>query len=73
MLDTKTGISYESKSAAGRATAAEYGLDSTNTYIFYEIMKKDPTRFKETGVALPSASSESLSLEDAMKKYEKEA
>jgi len=43
--DTKTGVIYRSKSAAGMAVAAEYGLDTTNTYIWYEIKKRDPNRF----------------------------
>lgn len=47
--DTKTGIDYPSKAKAGMAVAAEYGLDPSNTYIWYEIIRKDPTRFKEIG------------------------
>jgi hypothetical protein len=47
VLDTKTNIRYKSKSAAGMAVAAEYGLDPTNTFIWYEVIKKDSTRFKE--------------------------
>lgn len=43
--DTKTGIVYRSKAAAGMAVAAEYGLDSTETFIWYELIKKDPGRF----------------------------
>ena len=45
-IDTKTHIQYKSKSAAGMAVAAEYGLDPKDTYVWYEILKKDPTRFK---------------------------
>jgi len=73
VLDTTTNIEYKSKSSAGMAVAAEYGLDPTNTFIWYEVIKKAPTRFKEIGTLTPSAPPESLSLEDAMKKYEKEA
>ena len=42
--DIKTGIVYRSKAAAGMAVAAEYGLDPTETFIYYEIMKRDPGR-----------------------------
>jgi hypothetical protein len=43
--DTKTGIVYSSKAKAGMAVAAEYGLDSKNHFIWYEVIKKDPKRF----------------------------
>jgi len=43
--DTKTGIEYPSKSKAGMAVAAEYGLNPNNTFIWYDIIKKDPKRF----------------------------
>ena len=43
--DTKTGIRYGSKASAGMAVAGEYGLDSKNHFIWYEVIKKDPTRF----------------------------
>lgn len=43
--DTKTGKVYPSKSKAGMAVAAEYGLDPTETFIWYEVIKKDPKRF----------------------------
>ena len=43
--DTKTGITYESKARAGMAVAAEYGLDPKNHFIWYEVIKKDSTRF----------------------------
>ena len=49
VLDTKTNLQYRSKSAAGMTVAAEYGLDPTDTYVWYEIIKKDPKRFKEIG------------------------
>lgn len=47
VLDTKTNIQYKSKSSAGMAVAAEYGLDEKNTFVWYEVIKKDATRFKE--------------------------
>jgi hypothetical protein len=43
--DKKTGIEYKSKSAAGMAVAAEYGLNANDTYVWYEVIKKDPNRF----------------------------
>jgi len=43
--DTKTGIKYDSKAKAGMAVAAEYGLDSKNHFVWYEVIKKDPDRF----------------------------
>lgn len=49
--DTKTGIVYGAKNAAGMAVASEYGLSSIkpdgkpNTFIWYEVIKKDPKRF----------------------------
>lgn len=43
--DTRTGIVYGSKASAGMAVAAEYGLDSKNHFIWYEVIKKDPERF----------------------------
>lgn len=43
--DTKTGIVYGSKAKAGMAVAAEYKLDPTDTFIWYEVIKKDPDRF----------------------------
>lgn len=48
--DTTTGITYKSKSAAGKAVAAEYGLDPKDTYVWYEIIKKAPKRFVEVGL-----------------------
>ena len=45
--DTKTGITYHSKASAGMAVAAEYGLDPTNHFIWYAVIKKDPERFVE--------------------------
>jgi len=43
--DTKTGVVYGSKAKAGMAVAAEYDLDPLNHFIWYEVIKKDPTRF----------------------------
>ena len=43
--DTKTGIVYSSKAKAGMAVATEYGLDPTETFVWYAVIKKDPTRF----------------------------
>jgi len=43
--DTKTGITYGSKASAGMAVAGEYGLDSKNHFVWYEILKRDPERF----------------------------
>ncbi len=43
--DTKTGVVYESKAKAGMAVAAEYGFDSKNHFVWYEVIKKDPERF----------------------------
>lgn len=60
VVDTKTHMQYRSKAAAGMAVAAEYGLDSTDTWVWYAVIKKDPTRFKEIGALsqpLPKAPS----------------
>jgi hypothetical protein len=43
--DTQTGIQYQSKYAAGKAVAHEYGMDPTNTHVWYQIVKTDPNRF----------------------------
>ncbi len=43
--DTKTGITYTSKAKAGMAVAAEYGLDPTETFVWYQVIKTDPKRF----------------------------
>lgn len=42
--DTKTGIEYHSKAAAGMAVAAEYGL-VPHHFVWYEVIKRDPDRF----------------------------
>ena len=47
VLDTKTDELYKSKSACGRACAGEYGLDATNSFVYYEMVAKDPDRFVE--------------------------
>lgn len=49
--DTKTGAVYHSKASAGMAVAPEYGLSATkpdgtkNSFVWYEVIKKDPKRF----------------------------
>ena len=43
--DTKTGIVYQSKYAAGRAVAAEYGIDPESEFIYYRINGADKERF----------------------------
>ncbi len=45
-LDTKTGNSYNSMTAAAKAVAPEYGLDQNDPFVWYKIIKVDPTRFK---------------------------
>jgi hypothetical protein len=45
-LDTKTNITYKSESAAAKAVAAEYGLDPENSYVWFQIVKVDPGRFR---------------------------
>lgn len=53
VLDTKTGVAYRTKSAAGIAVAPEYGLPVHN-FVWYELVKgtknkpaKCPNRFEE--------------------------
>jgi len=43
--DTKTGKVYSSQAKAGMAVAAEYGLDSDDSWVWYQVIKKDPDRF----------------------------
>ena len=43
--DTKTGTVYPSKARAGMAVATEYGLEPTNHFAWYEVIKQDPDRF----------------------------
>lgn len=45
VVDTQTGIRYGSLGAAGRAVAAEYGLNPADSFVYYAIVKKDPKRF----------------------------
>lgn len=53
--DTKTGIVYHSKASAGMAVAADYGLPAVkpdgkpNSFVWYEVIKRDPTRFVRAG------------------------
>jgi hypothetical protein len=42
--DTKTGKVYDSMYQAGKDLAREYGLSPMNTYAYYSIVQKDPTR-----------------------------
>ena len=46
VLDTKTGITYRAKYLAGYAVCQEYGLEPSN-WVWYAIIAKDPSRFKE--------------------------
>lgn len=46
VVDTKTKIQYKSESAAGKAVAAEYGLDPDDHWAWYKILKIEPDRFK---------------------------
>ena len=43
--DTHTNIVYKSKAQAGMAVAAEYALDSADTYVWFAVLKQDPNRF----------------------------
>ena len=45
--DTHTGKVYDSKSKAGKAVAAEYGLDPEDSLVWYKVVKKAPERFVE--------------------------
>ena len=45
MKDTKTGQLYSSKSKAGRAVAEEYGLDTNDNFVWYQVVLKDGKRF----------------------------
>ncbi len=49
--DTKTGIVYKSKAKAGMRVAAEYGLDSNNSFAWYGVIKAAPFRFRDATVA----------------------
>lgn len=50
-FDTKTGTVYKSKAAAGMAVATSYGLSNTETFVWYEVIKKDPKRFRAATAA----------------------
>lgn len=45
-MDTKTGNVYHSHASAGMAVAPELGLKVHN-FVWYEIIAKNPTRFKD--------------------------
>ena len=45
--DTATGVVYASKSKAGKAVAAELGLDPDNAFVWYQVVKQAPGRFEE--------------------------
>jgi len=49
--DTQTGLLYESKSAVGKALAAENELDPDDHYVWYELIKKFPERFVDCNEA----------------------
>ena len=85
--DLRTGIVYKSHSAVGKALAAEYGQDPNNTFAWYAILKEDPDRFADVGLlssapissssayippkAISPAPSGSLTLQEALREYEK--
>jgi hypothetical protein len=46
VLDTKTGITYDSLSKAGKQLAPEIGADPSDSFIFYQIEKAFPGRFQ---------------------------
>ncbi len=47
IADLKTGEVYPSKSKAGKALAAEFGLDPNDSFVWYKIVKKAPERYEE--------------------------
>ena len=49
--DTVTNMMYESKSALGKALAAENGMDPNDHYVWYELVKKFPGRFVDCNEA----------------------
>jgi hypothetical protein len=55
VLDTVTGIEYESKGAAGRALAASFGLNPIDRFIWYTIHYAAPQRFVDptTHIVIP--------------------
>ena len=46
VLDTKTGIMYDSLSKAGKQLAPEIGADPSDSFIFYQVEKAFPGRFQ---------------------------
>jgi hypothetical protein len=47
VADLKTGEVYPSKSKPGKALAAEFGLDPSDSFVWYKVVKKAPERFDE--------------------------
>ncbi|MDD5511940.1 MAG: hypothetical protein PHI12_14205 [Dehalococcoidales bacterium] len=47
MVDTKTGKTYVSKAAIGKALAVELGLDPLDHFVYYKIQTQFPDRMKE--------------------------
>ena len=45
--DKNSGTLYDSKSKAGKALAAEFGLDPNDGFVWYRIVKLSPDRFEE--------------------------
>lgn len=45
MKDTTTGDMYPSKFGAGKVVAAEYGLDTDDNFVRYQIVPRAPERF----------------------------
>lgn len=46
--DTKTGIEYDARNAAGKAIASEFGLPITN-YVWFDVLRLAPEgRFIDT-------------------------
>ena len=45
--DRNSGTIYDSKSKAGKALAAEFGLDPNDSFVWYRIVKLSPDRFEE--------------------------
>lgn len=46
VLDKKTGITYKSEYAAGKALATEFEFDPADRFVWFKILKADPGRFK---------------------------
>lgn len=47
ILDTVSGIVYNSREEAGRAVAREFGLEPDDPLVYYSVIKENPSRFKE--------------------------